>query len=181
PIRGEERGSVPKMGEKFDAMLKEPPAGVQVLTACVAGQHSYEVPPTNTLDGQIDGGIMLGQISDIKQKGGLKGIIQRPEDPIPIQSLASTLKVRTGAFVRAFMKNVQGAEQEVRLTGTEAESKLVFDPKLAAAPKYSIELTDEYKGKGAASKDDIANVFKEINGIPPAKRTDAPVAINFDS
>src|SRR5262249_3467428 len=45
PVRGEERGAVAPMGEKMDAMLKDPPAGIQVLTACVAGQNSFEVPP----------------------------------------------------------------------------------------------------------------------------------------
>src|SRR5262249_9672378 len=86
----------------------------------------------------------------------------------------------TGAFVRAFMKNVPDAAQTVRLSGAEAESKLVFDPKLATPPKYDIKLTKIFE-KGAASKDDIANLFKEINGIPPTKRTEAPVALNFDS
>ena len=30
------------LGARFDAVLKEPPAGVQVWTACTAGQYSYE-------------------------------------------------------------------------------------------------------------------------------------------
>ena len=39
PTRGAERGDVAVMGEKTDAMLQKPPKGVQVLTACVAGQR----------------------------------------------------------------------------------------------------------------------------------------------
>jgi len=176
PIRGEERGKVDKMGEKFDAMLKTPPPGVQVLTACVAGQHSFEVPPTGTLDGQFEGGIMLSQVPDVRQKGGLKGVIQRPEDPIPVAPLANALAARTGAMARIFLKS----EQTVRVTGAEAESKLVYDPKLAPPAKFELKLTGIFE-KGVASKTDIEALFRDINGIPPVKRSDGANVVNFDS
>lgn len=172
PVRGEERGSVAPMGEKMDAMLKDPPAGIQVLTACIAGQNSFEVPPTG---GQFEGGIMFSQVSDIKFNGGLKGVIQRPEDPIPIQQLVNTLGARTGAFARRFLQK----EQTVRLTGTEAESKLVYDPKAPGAPRFDLKLPEKY-AKGVASRNDLESLFKEILSIPPTKKSDQ-VALNLDS
>jgi hypothetical protein len=176
PARGAERGDVAKMGEKFDALLQKPPPGVQVVTACVAGEYSYEVPPTGTLDGQVEGGIMLTQVPDIQLKGGLRGIIQRPEDSIPIQALVNTLTARTKSFAKAFLK----AEQTVRLTGTEAESKVVYDPKLPAPPRYEIKLTGIFE-KGVASRADIESLFRDVNGIPPVKRNLQANTIDFDS
>jgi uncharacterized caspase-like protein len=171
PVRGEEKGSVSPMGEKMDAMLKEPPAGVQVLTACIAGQNSFEVPP----GGQFEGGIMLAQVSDIKLSGGLKGVIQRPEDSIPIQQLVNTLGARTGAFARRILQK----EQTVRLTGTEAESKLVYDPKATATGRFDLKLPDRY-AKGVASRSDLEALFKEILSVPPTKRSEQ-AALNLDS
>jgi uncharacterized caspase-like protein len=173
PVRGEEKGSVAPMGEKMDAMLKEPPAGVQVLTACIAGQNSFEVPPTG---GQFEGGIMMAQVSDIKFNGGLKGVIQRPEDSIPIQQLVNTLGARTGAFAKRML---QGKEQTVRLTGTEAESKLVYDPKAPGAPRFDIKLTSEF-AKGVASRSDLEALFKEILSVPPTKRSEQ-VTLNLET
>src|SRR5262249_3072493 len=42
PARGLERPSAGPMGAKLDATLSNPPLGVQVWSACVAGQYSYE-------------------------------------------------------------------------------------------------------------------------------------------
>jgi hypothetical protein len=176
PARGEQLGAVSKMGEKFDALLAKPPAGVQVLTSCVAGQYSYEIDARGTPDGEFEGGVMLAQLPQIKQKGGLRGIIQRPEDSIPIDALQATLTARVGAMARVFLKS----EQTVRLTGTEAESKLVFDPKAKAAPAFDLELTGIFK-EGVASRADIEALLRDVIGLPPVKRGDAANQLNFDS
>ncbi|MBL8799497.1 MAG: caspase family protein [Planctomycetia bacterium] len=176
PARGEQLGAVAPMGEKFDALLAKPPAGVQVLTSCVAGQYSYEVDAKGTPDGEFEGGVMLAQLPQIKQKGGLRGIIQRPEDPIPIDALQATLTARVGAMARVFLK----AEQTVRLTGTETESKLVFDPKAKAPPAFEIELTGVFK-EGVATRNDIEGLLRDIVGLPPVRRGDAGNQLNFDS
>ena len=44
------------MSAKVDAALKEPPEGVQVWSACVADQSSYEFDNTATNDGTINPG-----------------------------------------------------------------------------------------------------------------------------
>jgi len=41
PNQGLERPASGEMGPKFDEVIKNPPAGVQVWSACVAGQKSY--------------------------------------------------------------------------------------------------------------------------------------------
>jgi RNA polymerase sigma factor (sigma-70 family) len=169
-----EPGTVAKMSKKTDAMLNAPPKGVQVLTACTAGEYSLELPTTNTPDGLLEGGIMQSQILVIKQHGGLKGIIQRPEESIPVQSLATILGARTGAIARAYVKS----EQTVRLSGAEAESNLVFDPKWASPPRFEIKLSGMF-AKGVATQAEMQAFFKEIAGLPPVKRTQVNI-INFD-
>jgi hypothetical protein len=177
PLRGEERGAVAKMGANFDALLKNPPAGIQVLTACSANEYSYEVPANSGGGSEFEGGVMLSQIPALKLSGGLKGVIQQPEDPIPIQALATTLGARTGAFARTLLKS----QQTVRLTGTEAESAVVYDPKAPAAPKFNLKLTGIFEKGGVANRADIEAMFKLVAGIPPVKRTDTPNTLTFDS
>src|SRR5829696_8279023 len=43
PSQGEERPTSGPMGEKLEALLKAPPAGVQVLASCGKGQRSWEL------------------------------------------------------------------------------------------------------------------------------------------
>src|SRR5262249_33855056 len=119
PSRGEERGAVAKMGAKFDALLQKPPAGVQVLTACVAAEYSSEIEAQPARSG----GVMLGQMVEIREAGGLKGGVQRPEDSMPLRIFSQVVSARTGAMARGLLRT----HQTVRLTGSEAESQLAYD------------------------------------------------------
>src|SRR5204862_3792691 len=102
-----------------------------------------------------------------KFNGGLKGVIQRPEDAIPIQQLVNTLGARTGAFARRFLQK----EQTVRLTGTEAESKLIYDPKAPGAARFDLKLPEKY-AKGVATRNDLETLFKESLSVPPTKKAE---------
>src|SRR5262249_6925394 len=114
PTRGEERGAVAPMGEKTDAMLAKPPKGVQVLTACVAGQRSLEMDDRVTQnEGLVDGGILLNRISILKAGGGIKGLTQKPEDPLPLEELMFKVNKATTSMAKLY----HGQEQTPRLTG----------------------------------------------------------------
>jgi hypothetical protein len=157
PSRGEERGAVAKMGPKFDALLQKPPAGVQVLTACVTEEYSYEIEAKPARSG----GVMLGQVVEIGQGGGLKGVVQRPEDSIPMRIFSQVLGARTGAMARGLLRT----HQTVRLMGSEAESQLAYDVKYRPAPKFEIKLAGAFE-KGIATKQGVDAVFSDVAAIP---------------
>ena len=64
PAKGLERPGSGPMGAKLDAMLKEPPPGVQVWTACVAEQFSYEFEGGD----KINNGLFLDSLSNVVER-----------------------------------------------------------------------------------------------------------------
>jgi Caspase domain len=119
PSKGQERPGSGPMGAKLDAMLKEPPPGVQVWTACVAEQFSYEFE-----GGENDNnGVFLQALWNVSYDIS-KGKIQSPTDSLPLERLVEA--------VNAEMKEVLGKLGKVqtsRLTGSEAEEGAEPDPK----------------------------------------------------
>jgi hypothetical protein len=93
--RGKERPSGGKLAESTEAMLKNPPAGVQVWSASSAGQYSYEFDDYYGFQSQgVKGGAFLCMFS-VAFLEGLSGKIQKPEDPLPIDLLASKVNKLT--------------------------------------------------------------------------------------
>ena len=79
---GQERPGSGEMGPKLDALLKAPPAGVQVWSACIAKQD-----PMRPDDCQM--GVFLDSFShtlvDVMQKNRHGNRIQRGGDPLPLE------------------------------------------------------------------------------------------------
>jgi hypothetical protein len=178
PSRGDERGKVDPMGEKFEEALKNPPEGIQVLSSCSAGQYSFELESkgnTNAELAGVEGGVMLNQIPDIAFKGGLKGVIQKPEDPIPVETLERKLEATTKTYASLILKK----EQKVFLSGKPLEAKVAYDPKTAHADRFDLKLVG-FDG-GVAKKADILKIVQIVNDIPPIKNNDASASLNFDS
>jgi hypothetical protein len=175
PGRGEERGTVPPMGEKTDAMLAKPPKGVQVLTACVAGQRSLEMTDRLTSSGLIDGGVLLNQIPIIRAAGGLRGVTQKPDDPYPLDELMIKFKSGTSAMAKAFLR----LEQTPRLSG-EPTKTLPFDAKAALPPSVLAKMPDKYKN-GVVGANDLEKLFTLTNRIPAVKESDKGKPFRFES
>src|SRR5262249_3782722 len=104
PARGLERpGSGPMtveegkpegaMGPKLDAMLREPPDGVQVWSACIAEQHSLEFD-----DGNLNNGAFLEVLSDVASRG-VEGVIQKENDLIPVEKLVDKVNEKMKALI----------------------------------------------------------------------------------
>jgi hypothetical protein len=146
------------MGAKLDAKLKSPPAGVQVWSACVAGQQSYEFE-----SGDIYNGLFVECLFEALAKG-VEGKIQRPEQPIPLEPLVEKVNARMKAELAPFKK-----EQQSRLSGREAEGGAAYDPKQAPAPKLVIRPTAGPDG-GRASLDLVSGILREVD-VPPVKVT----------
>jgi hypothetical protein len=117
------------MTPKFDEQLKNPPAGVQVWTACVAGQMSYETDSSQV-------GLFIDKVIAVLEKGA-QGAPPQPEEPIPVDKL--------NELVAAAMKDDLAKyklTQAPRVTGKEADGGAAYnadaapppEPKLASSP-----------------------------------------------
>ena len=87
PARGVERPNGGKLAASTEAMLKNPPPGVQVVSASSKDQYSYEFDDYAVSQGfEIKGGAFLAFFMKAFEKG--IGGISRPGDPIPIEAIA---------------------------------------------------------------------------------------------
>jgi hypothetical protein len=162
PTRGQERPGGEPMNEKLDAKLKEPPPGVQVWTACVSGQRSYEFDNSHG-DGKIDNGLFL----DCLQRAlvnGIDGPAQRPEEPIRMEALVD----KVNALMKAELASLK-LEQTSRLSGKEAEGGAAYDPKQQPAAKFAV-IVPPPAGEDTASLEEVRSIMKQI-AVPPLKRT----------
>ena len=126
PGHGLERPNGGPMDPKEDAALAAPPEGVQVWTACLAGQQSYELDDAPM-------GLFLDKLETaiVPTKGekGLEGKIQRPDDPLPVEQLRD--------LVNASMKEEltpYKLEQQSRLAGAEPTGRGRLRPGRGAGP-----------------------------------------------
>lgn len=168
PTRGQERPDSGPMGEKLDAALKAPPAGVQVLSTCVAGQYSYEFD-----NGVIMGGVALHQIPRLTLMGRPE---QRPEDALPLARLVEAL----GNLTRADVKVYQKAEQTVRLTGQEPGTGAAYDPKEPMPPTLVVKVPPLLEG-GTASEAEVKSILDQLDVPPPKKSREDAVRLRIES
>lgn len=152
PGRGTERPGSGPMGPKLDALIRTPPAGVQVWSACVAGQSSFES------DGAS---VFLDQLFNHLKPATLQRI-QQPSDPLPVDTLAAAVNKATEADVLEQEK----AEQTPLLAGKERADGIPFDPN-EPPPARLVLRAPEVPG-GAAPPAEVRKVLDEID-IPPIK------------
>ena len=165
PAHGLERPNGGAMDLKADKALLAPPDGVQVWTACLADQQSYE------LDDAPEGVFLDKLYTALAPKQGEKGLegkIQRPDDPLPLQQLCD--------LVNASLKEELGPklEQQSRLSGAEAKDGAPFDRNEEPAP--AIALAPAPTGSSAK---DIQSVLDEV-GTPSIKSSREDSGIHFD-
>jgi hypothetical protein len=156
PSKGMERPGSGPMGAKLDAMLKEPPPGVQVWTACVAEQYSYEFE-----GGDIGNGLFLDALAE-EVANVSRGKIQKPDDPLPLERLVEGVNAR--------MKGVLGPLGKVqtsRLAGSEAEGGAEPDPKEPMPPKPQPVIAVGRPGE-KADLTAVRSILKDIS-FPPLK------------
>lgn len=161
PTRGQERPGGAPMGENLDAKLKEPPPGVQVWTACVAGQQSYE------FDSSANGNVNNGLFLDCLQQAllhGIEGTIQRPDEPIRPDLLVN----KVNSLMKTELATLK-LEQTSRLSGKETEGGAAYDSTQAPAAKISIDMMKP-TGDTVAALPDVRSILKEID-VPPLKLT----------
>jgi hypothetical protein len=155
PSKGQERPGSGPMGKKLDDLLKEPPAGVQVWSSCVAGQYSYEFE-----GGDIHNGLFLDVLFKVVE-GISKGKIQSATDPFPLERLRDA--------VNAGMQDELGPlgkEQTSRLTGSEPEGGAEPDPSEPALKP--VVARPPARPGGTADLSVVKPLLKDIS-FPPLK------------
>jgi hypothetical protein len=155
PSTGQERPGSGEMGAKLDALLQKPPAGVQVLSSCVAKQRSYEI------DSRI--GVFLDawyQVLGDRQNWSSK--IQKIDDPLPLDRLVQLVNERMKKELAPHK-----LEQTCRLTGKEADAGLTFD-KNESPPPVAMESVARPPAGNADGKKLVRAVLKDV-GTPPVK------------
>jgi hypothetical protein len=172
PARGVERPNAGPMGPKLDAALANPPAGVQVWSACVAGQHSYEgyvEVPT----GVVHAGFFLDELFEAVGPFAGKHVnlgIQQPQDALPIETLAAGHDKSKGVD-RGTAREVDALykeKQTPRLAGQEAAGGAAYNPAEPLPERLTIRLPAPPPG-GAADRNLIADILREVDTIPPVK------------
>ncbi len=111
--QGVERPLSGPMGPKFEAMLRAPPAGVQVWSACSANQqsHQFEESPLGLFLSSLRTSLSPAKG---KGKGALEGKIPQRNDLIPLKELND-----------AVAKRMQDELERRKLFETEAQRSLI--------------------------------------------------------
>ncbi len=162
---GQERPGGDEMGPKLDAMLKTPPAGVQVWSSCIVKQRSYA-------SDDYPMGVFLESLQEALQKGG-NGSIQNLGDALPLDRYVS--------LVNQFMKkdlSRRKLEQVSRLTGKEADSGGAYDAKEPPAANAATCLAPPPAGV-ETNKMLVESVLEQV-GAPPVKVTHE-LALRYDA
>lgn len=157
PTIGQERPGGDEMGEKLDAMLKAPPAGVQVWSSCIAKQRSYA-------SDDYPLGIFLDSLQQTAGQLGAGKIQNDPKKSLPLERWVELVNNR--------MKEVlskRKLEQVSRLSGKEAEGNDAYDPKEPSAPNPILALANP-PADVAVNKMLIESVLAQA-GAPPIKVT----------
>jgi hypothetical protein len=159
PTHSPERPGNGPMTATLDGLLQKPPAGVQLWSACVAGQYSYEA------DGS---GIFLDKLYEAMQSSAFKNVPE-PQEPLPIDTWAQIVNRSTAAEVtsRIGAWNGQKAVQTPRLAGQWPEQGAAFDkdeplPQTITVPPLSLP------SGGMAKQEQIRSILNEID-LPPIK------------
>ncbi len=166
PGHGLERPNGGPMDPKEDAALNAPPPGVQVLSACIANQQSYELDdaPMGLFLDELDTAL----VTDEKNKG-VKDKIQHPEDPLPMERLRDLVNAGMKRELSEFK-----LQQTSRLAGDESKDGAPYDKSAPAAP--AIVLATPVKN---GSPKEIQSVLAEI-GVPSIKPSRDDMGVRFD-
>lgn len=160
PARGQERPGSGPMAKDLEAVLKAPPAGVQVLSACSAGQFSYEfdyqaVPEV----GEVKGGLFLNAFFPTLRDGFRD--LRKPEQPLPVNELAARLKATLDAAGHAIP-----AAQTPFLAGAAEPNGVPYDPK--EEPARTVVVPQPTVAGGAAPKELVRAIFQQVE-VPPVR------------
>jgi hypothetical protein len=163
PTRGLERPDAGPMDPKFEKALKSPPAGVQVWSACSAGQHSYETDDAPQ-------GAFLEALYAASQRG-TQNMIQRHGDPLPLDFF----KTKVDELMAADLKR-RKQEQVSFLGGKMAEEGAPYDKNEPLAKRPTLAPMPDTRGNEKLVK----AVLDQI-GTPGVKPSQNSEELKYDA
>jgi hypothetical protein len=153
PGSGSSDAKVPgTMTAKLDEALANPPAGVQVWSACTKDQFSYEYD---------DNGVFLEALWN--DGSNIPGVIQHPEDPMRVDRLVDVINKKMASDLRPYRKM-----QTSRLAGMEAEDGAPYDP--SEPPPSHVEPKLPVRQGDLFVLDQLRQLLAEID-VPPIRIT----------
>jgi Caspase domain len=170
PTEGRERPDGGPMSAKFEDALKNPPAGVQVWSACSAEQQSYatdDSPMGLFLD------LMYESITSTAPGKSLQGVIQRMNDPIPIEKLNEFINKQMALELKPLK-----VEQVAKVYGSELPNGVNYDPKDGLAPTPTLPAQADMT-VNKKSLEVVKSVLDEID-TPPVKVSRNDNGVHFE-
>src|SRR5579875_1267649 len=156
PTFGQERPGGEEMGPKLDALLKTPPAGVQVWSSCIAKQRSFA-------SDDYPLGIFLDSLQEVLRQGD-KGQMQKPDEALPLDHYVQLVNK-----LMADELSKRKLEQVSRLSGKEADSGAAYDSQQPPPPPAKAALASP-PADVEQNKKLIEAVLDQIS-TPPIKVT----------
>ena len=171
PSHPQEQPGTGPMRPKLDSALGKPPPGVQVWSACVAGQHSYEgVLPLSEDAGS--GGLFINELYEALAPYENKHIalgIPRPDDLLPLELLT-----KGDGETKGVNKNTEAAVAELyhrkqtpRLAGQEPAGGAPYQPAEPPAAKVVLRPL----AGGFADRELIAGILNDVGPVPPLRKS----------
>jgi hypothetical protein len=160
PKRGEDSPGSGPMGPKLDSLLKDPPAGVQVWSACVGGQYSHEYDQATLDSSLVEGSVFLSLLATSSREGGR---VPKPEDALPVEHLAKQVDSKVQTLVKGHAK----AEQTPRLSGHEPSAGAEYNANEAPPSRFDLSRPAALIA-GAAPFAEVQTIFREV-AVPPLR------------
>jgi hypothetical protein len=166
PARGLERPGPGPMGAKLDEALKNPPPGVQVWSACMAGQYSYEgaieLPDRSLAISGYFINELFEAVGSSKKRVNLG--IQNPEDPLPLDLLAKGDERAKGvqAGTEFEVNDWYQQKQTPRLSGQALVSSGAYNPAEPLPEPLVIKMPPPPPG-GAADRELVQAILRETD------------------
>jgi hypothetical protein len=110
----------------------------------------------------LQNGVFLEALQEVVTRG-VDGVIQKPEESIPLAALVEKVNARMKQLLDPL-----GKKQVSRLTGVEAVSSVAYDPEAPAAPEPKVKLP---AGAGEYASEKQVEEILSVTSVPPVKLT----------
>lgn len=168
--RGRNRpGSEPLAPETATA-LGSPPAGVQAILTCQAGENAHEfynILPEGPLKPPVFGSNFLASAKYVSEKNRNNAKQQNPDDALAIDPWTTAVGQRAAEVLASEGKG----KQTVRLVGTAPKSLVAFNKDEAPAAKFEFPPSPQ-----SASPKEVNEIATEL-GLPSIKKDDGSSGI----
>jgi hypothetical protein len=163
PTSGLERPDGGPLGAKLAALLQKPPPGVQVWSACSAGQHSYETD--DAPEGAFVEALYVAAMRGVQNK------IQSPDDPLPVEYFRDRVNEQLAREL-----GPRKLEQVSFLAGEEAAGGAAYDAVEAPPPAPTLAPVPSNQDSARIVKSVLAEI-----GTPPIKPSYEANDIRFEA